>query len=197
MTRKIFIPMLLILAVLSACVPAKSSPDVVMMDKPTEDAEKASDDMMAAPAWLSASLTNVRTGENFMISDFKGKVVLVENMAIWCTTCKKQQTLVKALHETSGMNKDLVSVGLDIDPNENASDLKGYIENNGFDWIYAVAPQEVARELGNVYGAQFLNPPSAPILIIDRKGQVHPMPFGIKSVEDLKTFIDPFLTENM
>ena len=33
----------------------------------------------------------------------KGKVVLVETMAQWCSTCKKQQGEVKALHEKLGM----------------------------------------------------------------------------------------------
>jgi hypothetical protein len=35
------------------------------------------------------------------------------------------------------------------------------------------------------------------MLVIDRKGEVHPMPFGIKSAEDLQKFIDPFLAEGM
>ncbi len=153
--------------------------------------------MLAAPAWFGAALTNVRSGESFTLSDFKGKVVLVETLAMWCPICKRQQIQVKALHEALGMDGDLVSIGLDIDPNENAADLKAYTEANGFDWIYAVAPAEVAREIGALYGDQFLNPPSTPILIIDRHGEAHPMPFGIKSAADLQAFIEPFLKEGM
>ncbi len=153
--------------------------------------------MLAAPAWFGAALTNVRSGESFTLSDFKGKVVLVETLAMWCPSCKRQQIQVKALHEALGMDGDLVSIGLDIDPNENAADLKAYTEANGFDWIYAVAPAEVAREIGALYGDQFLNPPSTPILIIDRHGEAHPMPFGIKSAADLQAFIEPFLKEGM
>jgi hypothetical protein len=104
---------------------------------------------------------------------------------------------VKAFREASDMQKDLVTIGLDIDPNENAADLKAYTENNGFDWVYAIAPAEVAREIGILYGDQFLNPPSTPILVIDRKGQAHPMPFGIKSADDLMKFIEPFLQAGM
>jgi len=173
-------------------------PTEAMMEEPTEEMmEKSDEAMMDTPAWFGVSLTNVSTGENFTISDFKGKVVLVENMAIWCSNCKQQQNQVKALHEALEMNKDLVSIGLDIDPNENSADLKTYIENNNFDWIYAVAPGDVINEFGTLYGNQFLNPSSTPILIIDRKGQAHPMPFGIKSAEELKNFIEPFLSENM
>ena len=180
-----------------------AKPTDTMMEKPSEAmAEKPTEEMMGdetadIPLWFSAQLTNVRNGENFTIDSFKGKVVLVETLAMWCPNCKKQQEQVVALHEMLGMNKDLVSVGLDVDKNEKQADLKTYTESNGFDWIYAVAPAEVAREIGNLYGQQFLNVSSTPILVIDRSGKVHPMPFGIKSADDLKRFIDPFLVESM
>lgn len=75
--------------------------------------------------------------------------------------------------------------------------LKQYIEEKGFDWRYAVAPVEFSREIGQLYGAQLLNPPSAPMLIIDRKGNVHLLPFGVKSAEDLIQALEPFLNEAM
>lgn len=161
------------------------------MEKPTEAV------MMDAPAWLSATLMDVNTGKNFRLSDFKGKVILVETMAMWCPTCLRQQKEVKALHEKLGMDEDLVSIALDIDPNENGEALKGYAAENGFEWLYAVSPVEVSRELGNLYGAQFLNPPSAPILVIDRHGVVHPLPFGLKSAEDLLSMLQPLLDAGM
>jgi len=169
----------------------EKTPDAMMEKSP----EAMGSAMMDAPAWFSATLNNVRSGEDFTINDFKGKVVLVETLAMWCPNCKRQQMEVKALHEALGMEKDLVSIGLDIDPNENAADLKAYTDSNGFDWIYAIAPAEVAREIGSLYGDQFVNPPSAPIVIIDRHGQAHPLPFGIKSAEELMEFVDPFLKE--
>ncbi|PKN90167.1 MAG: hypothetical protein CVU45_03945 [Chloroflexi bacterium HGW-Chloroflexi-7] len=203
--------------IIAACSPAAPTQEA-MMEKLTEAMmEKATDDMMGTsteameavateamedkavmtPGFFDVSLTNVNTGESFKIADFAGKVVLVENLAMWCSNCMKQQEQVKILHETLGMDSDLVSIGFDIDPNENAEDLKKYTDSNGFNWIYAVVPQEVSKEIGNLYGANFLNPPNTPIFIVDRKGDVHPMPFGIKSAEEIKAFIDPFLAEGM
>ena len=75
--------------------------------------------------------------------------------------------------------------------------LKMYLEKHGFTWHYAVAPPEMSREIGNLYGEQFLNPPSAPVLIIDRHGEVHPLPFGLKPAEDLQEAIIPFLSDEM
>jgi thiol-disulfide isomerase/thioredoxin len=168
---------------------AMMKPTEAMMDKPGEG------DMMKSPAWFSTTLTNVNTGQTYTINDLKGKVVLVETMAQWCPSCKKQQMEVKALHEKLGMPADLVSIALDIDPKENGEMLKDYAASNGFDWIYTVAPSDVIREIGNTYGAQFLNPPSTPVLLIDRKGEVHMLPFGIKSADDLKKAVEPYLKE--
>jgi thiol-disulfide isomerase/thioredoxin len=167
-----------------------STPEAVMEDK-------GEGEMMVAPAWFSASLTDARTGQAFSINDFEGKVVLVETMAIWCSNCLKQQGQVKALHEQLGARDDFVSIGLDIDPNENTEALKSYVENKGFDWLYAVPSADVSREIAALYGDQFLNPPSTPIVVIDRHGDTHPLPFGIKSADDLMQAIQPFLDESM
>lgn len=216
MLKKISFILIILIFFLSACAPAVSSPEAsvvepteAIMEKPAEDLHDAENDLPAdmteepaaqpanTPNWLSLPLSNVQTGEIFTLNDFNGKVVLVENLAMWCSNCKKQQIQVRGLHELLGERTDFVSLGLDIDTNEKAADLKAYIDSNGFDWNYAVASAEIAREISTLYGAQFLNPPSTPILVIDRKGQVHPMPFGIKSANDLYTFIEPFLLEDM
>jgi hypothetical protein len=151
--------------------------------------------MMDSPDWYRAEFANATTGEQFRIQDYGGKVILVETMAVWCTICRAQQGEIEALHEKLGVRDDFVSVTLDIDPNENQSDLKTYVEQNGFDWMYAVAPAEVSREIGKLYGDQFLNPPSAPILIIDRHGVAHPLPFGVKSADELFEAVNQYLDE--
>lgn len=177
--------------------PEAEMKDDSMKDDSMSSDSMSSDSMSAMPTFFSAALTNPRSMETFAIQDFKGKVVLVETLAMWCSNCLRQQKEVKALHELLGERDDFVSLGLDIDPNERPEDLKAYLEKNGFDWHYAVAPVEVAREIGQLYGDQFLNPPSTPMFIIDRHGEVHPLPFGIKSAADLQAALDPFLSEGM
>ena len=53
--------------------------------------------------------------------------------------------------------------------------------------------QALIDEISALYGAQYLNPPSTPMLIIDKNGEVHTLPFGIKSAEDLQSALIPFL----
>ncbi len=169
----------------------------VMTQEATSTPEMMEDAAMESPAWYSVSLNDARTGQAFSIESLKGKVVLVESMAVWCSKCLTQQEQVKSLHETLGHREDFVSIGLDIDPNEDLDQLKFFVESQGFDWYYAISPADVSRDLSSLYGPQFLNPPSTPIVVIDRHGVAHPMPFGIKNAEELLQFIQPFLDESM
>lgn len=177
-----------------------AAPDT-MMDDTSKNMESGNADMKSDsdmfPAWFGMTLVDVSSGESFTINDIKGKVILVETLAQWCPKCLQQQKQVQELHQLIGENPDFVSLGLDIDANEDRTSLKAYIDKNGFTWRYAVAPAEVSREIGNLYGSQFLNPPSTPMFIIDRQGVVHPLPFGVKSAEDLLDVIEPLLKEGM
>lgn len=147
------------------------------------------------PDWFQVELTDVQTGERFTMNAYAGKVILVETMAVWCPTCILQAAYVYQLHEQLGHPEDLISVSLDIDLNENADDLKAYLAEYEFDWHFAVAPLEIDRALGNLYSAQYMNPPLAPMLVIDRAGNVHELPFGLKDTETLQEAIAPYLSE--
>jgi cytochrome oxidase Cu insertion factor (SCO1/SenC/PrrC family) len=219
-TRFVFLNLLILLAFVLAACGGAAAPDA-MMDKPTEEAmmdkgtatpdammphDAPTVDAMAkptegatmeSPAWFSARFTDSRSGQVFTINDFKGKVVLVETMAVWCSNCRRQQEQILSLHELLGERDDFVSLSLDIDPNEDAAYLTAYVQSVPFDWLYAIAPAEVSREIAQIYGDQFLNPPSTPILVVDRHGAAHPLPFGIKSAEDLMQAVQPYLDESM
>jgi thiol-disulfide isomerase/thioredoxin len=148
----------------------------------------------ATPEWFDIELTDVQTGETFTMNDFAGKVVLVETMAIWCPNCIVQAHEVRKLHESLSNPEDLVSVSLDVDVNEDAASLMEYSEGYGFEWHFAIAPLEVARALGNLYSAQYLNPPLSPMLVIDGNGEVHTLEYGKKSAEKLLKNVEPYLT---
>jgi cytochrome oxidase Cu insertion factor (SCO1/SenC/PrrC family) len=145
------------------------------------------------PDWFDMELTDAQTGEIFTMNDYAGKVVLVETMAIWCPNCVVQGNEVRNLHKLLGNPDDLISISLDVDFNEDEASLKGYASGYGFDWHFAVAPLEVARALGNLYSAQYLNPPLSPMLIIDREGNVHQLEYGLKKAEALRKIVEPYL----
>jgi hypothetical protein len=158
-----------------------------------EATEGSSPGAVSTPDWYGFQMTDVRTGQAFTINAFAGKVVLVEAMAEWCPTCIEQQREVKKLHESLGTADDVVSVSLDIDVHEDGPSLKKYAEALGHDWHYAVAPLEVARALGNLYSAEYLNPPYSPMLLIDRNGVATSLPYGVKTADYLRTTLEPYL----
>jgi cytochrome oxidase Cu insertion factor (SCO1/SenC/PrrC family) len=176
---------------------ATPAADRMMDETATPIADEVMDDQAAKPAWFTASLTDVSAGETFTVADLKGKVVLVEMMAIWCPTCLRQQREVAKLKAMLGERDDFATVTLDVDPNESPEDLKAYAAQHGFGGRYAVAGASVAREIAALYGDQFINPPSAPMLVIDRQGMAHPLPFRVKTAEELKAVVEPFLAEGM
>jgi hypothetical protein len=148
-----------------------------------------------SPDWYAVELIDVRTGEPFSMNDFSGSVVLIEAMAIWCPTCLTQQAEVKELHALLGASSGLVSVSLDVDLHEDEASLKRYATEHGLDWHVAVAPLGVARALGNLYSAQYLNPPVSPMLLIDRHGTAFQLPYGVKTAEVLRDIVVPFLED--
>jgi len=148
----------------------------------------------AKPEWFDYELTDVQTGDTFTMNDYAGKVVLVETMAMWCPNCLFQANEVRKMHKLLDNPDDVISVSLDVDVNEEGATLKDYTKEYGFEWHFAIAPREVARALGNLYSAQYLNPPLSPMLLIDQKGEVHQLEYGEKSAETLLENVQPFLT---
>jgi thiol-disulfide isomerase/thioredoxin len=171
-----------------------ATPDAMMANTP--DATMGSETpvvMMGSPDWFSTSLSDAISGKNFTISGFKGKVVVVETMATWCPNCLEQQKQIQAYLKAAGMNDQLEVISLDIDMKEDSNVLKSYTASHDFQWTHAIAPTSVAREIGQLYGDQFLNPTSTPILIVDKQGVTHLLPFGLKSADALKIEIDKHL----
>ena len=155
--------------------------------------ETTLEEATADPTWLDYQFTDAVTGETFSISGFKGKVVLVETMAMWCSNCMKQQIQVRELHEMLGEREDFIGIGIDVDLNEELAMLASYVQKNDFTWLYGVAPTEVLASIQDSLGGQFLNPPSTPIVLFDKEGNPHALPFGIKSADELLSFVEPFL----
>jgi hypothetical protein len=71
-----------------------------------------------------------------------------------------------------------VHISLDVDLHEDAATPKDYANTYGFDWYFAVPPLEVDRAISNLYSGEFMNPPFAPMLFIDRQGGVSGLPWG-------------------
>jgi cytochrome oxidase Cu insertion factor (SCO1/SenC/PrrC family) len=147
------------------------------------------------PDWFRIKMTDVRTGETFTINDFSGKVVLIETIAQWCPNCLFQQGETKKMVKQLGNPEDLILLSLDVDSHEDEASLKKYTEDFDFEWRFAVGSLEVVRALGNLYNAEYLNPPLEPMLLIDRQGNAYQLPYGLKEADKLQSIIKPYLSK--
>ena len=136
------------------------------------------------PLWMDAELKDIRTGQTFKISDFKGKPVLMESFAVWCPICTQQQKETKKLEAEA--DNEIVSVSIDTDPNEDEERVRSHITRNDFTWYYAVAPIEVTRSLIDQFGRRVVNAPLVPIILVCPDQSAKLLPFGVKSAERLK-----------
>ena len=80
-------------------------------------------------------------------------------------------------------------VSLDVDPTENADQLRRFADQHGFAWRFAIAPREMLVELQRAFGTQFLTPPSEPMFIVDPKGEPHLVPFGHRDGNTLRSIV--------
>jgi hypothetical protein len=90
---------------------------------------------------------------------------------------------VKRAHETASF----LSVSLDVDLSETPADLAAYADREGFDWRFAMADAGLYRLLQERFGTAATNPPSTPLIVIQRDGTVRALEFGrgTRSVEQL------------
>ena len=146
------------------------------------NASPSETDEPAADPLLAFELVDVRSGETFSLGELAAeKPVLLETMAIWCTTCLGQQREVVRAHDLGEFH----SVGIDVDPNERAPELAAYADREGFDWRFAVADRELAGLLTDRFGFEVTNPPSTPTFVI-WEGTIRALEFGqVRSAEEL------------
>jgi thiol-disulfide isomerase/thioredoxin len=138
--------------------------------------------------WMDTELIDVITGETFKVSDFRGKIILLESFAVWCPTCLAQQKEMKKIMEFEG--KEIVHISLDTDPNEDAAKVKDHAEGNDLNWYFAVSPQELTETLIDEFGLEVVSAPRAPIVLICEDGSSRMLRSGLKSADDIHNEIE-------
>ena len=162
--------------------PPAGAPETTTPTAPTTTAQPT-----VAPLqepWRTAELVDVRSGETLTINDLHGRLVVIEPMAIWCTSCRAQQNEARDALASLGRD-DIVYISVDVDPNETEPDLARYADERGYPWHFTVASREVARSLAQTFGDQVLSPPSTPKIVVAPDGTAD-VSFGIKRAAELE-----------
>ena len=156
-------------------------------NQPDGDDQSNDADTQTGSVWETTKLEDVLTGDSFAVADFD-RPVFLETFAVWCSTCRQQQHESATLHERVG--DEVITVGLNVDPNEDADAVREHANEHGFDWYFSVAPPEVTRSLVDEFGESMANPPSAPVVLRCPDGTVQRLEDGVKSADTLEAALE-------
>ncbi|MCB9456368.1 MAG: hypothetical protein H6671_10320 [Anaerolineaceae bacterium] len=156
-----------------------------MSEEPVQAAEAAAPTEYDGPDWASLPITNARTGEIFTLADFAGKTVFVEPMATWCTNCRRQLgSNVRPAFEQSDPEQ-VVFISFSVGENVTDQRLAEYANEQGWEWIFAVASTEITAGMTADYGRGVITPPSTPHFVIGPTGTLSALSTGFEGTDTL------------
>ncbi len=140
----------------------------------------------AQDAWLDHPLRDAATGETFTLRTDAGQVLLVETMATWCGSCRRQLTNLREARETlEAAGVPVAYVVISVERGLPDAALAAYAEEQAFPFRFAVADDALLGHLVDAFGRGVLNPPSTPHLIVAADGAVGPLRTGFTAPDEL------------
>lgn len=137
------IAMIMIMAVMTGCTDE-------------DNGEEEEEELEPAPDFELTSIDD----DTFKLSDYEGKVVILDFMATWCEPCKDAMAFIKEVYNDYPSSK-LQIISIDVDESENDTMLQDFKDTHGDDWIFAV---DYDNEADNAYDIGGI-----PVLVIVNK----------------------------
>ncbi len=126
-------------------------------------------------------------GKTFRISDYRGKVLVLDFWYVWCKPCIAKFPAIKKMIE-SYFGKPLAAVGVNIDIPERVEQAKKVIADNQLSWRQVVEGKGEFLPVYQVYGRLPERPMSFPIYVaIDERGITR---YATNDFEKMGRFLD-------
>jgi len=101
-------------------------------------------------------------GKTVKLSDYKGKIVIVDFWATWCPPCRKGIPDLIAIQKE--FKNDVVVIGISLD-RETKTDVPSFVKNYGINYPIVYGDGKVDRSFGGIEAI-----PTA--FVIDKKGNI-------------------------
>ena len=122
-------------------------------------------------------------GKKFALSDSKGKVVLLDFWATWCTPCRAEIPHFVEMQQKYGPQGFQV-IGISMD--DDAKPVKEFYRQFNMNYPVAVGDDKLAQSFGGVLGL--------PVnFIIDREGRIHAKYLGATDVSVIDKAVSELL----
>ncbi len=127
-------------------------------------------------------------GKEMKLSDYKGKVILLNFWATWCPPCRKELPDLSAI-STELKNKDFKMIGVSVDDNQEV--LNDFLKKNNLSFTIVFEPNELVAKYMDAAGQNQNVVPQT--YIIDKNGKVVEAIMGSKSKADFLKIINKYL----
>jgi peroxiredoxin len=131
------------------------------------------------------TLTDIN-GAGFSLSDFKGKVVLLDFFAIFCDPCVEEMQHLSAIQHEFGEGIAIISIDItpDVDTVEN---LQQFSQDHNMSWIIARDTEGVMDQ----YGVQVV----PTLILVDKEGFIQYRHIGLTDESVLQQEISQIIPE--
>lgn len=127
-------------------------------------------------------------GKEMKLSDYKGKVILLNFWATWCPPCRKELPDLSNL-STELKGKDFKMIGVSVDDNQEV--LNNFLKTNNLSYTILYEPNELVQKYMNAAGQNQNVVPQT--YIIDKNGKVVEAIMGSRSKADFLDLINKYL----
>ena len=111
-------------------------------------------------------------GKTIKLSDYKGKVVIIDFWATWCPPCRKG--IPDLISIQNDYKNDVVIIGISLDSEKTLKDVPGFIKSYGINYPIVYGDDKVVAAYGGIEGI-----PTA--FVVDKKGNVVDKHVGLVS----------------
>lgn len=113
-------------------------------------------------------------GKTVKLSDFKGKIVIIDFWATWCPPCRRGIPDLVAIQNE--FKDKVVIVGISLDREKTIKDVPGFVKDYGINYPIVYGDEKVVTSYGGIQSI-----PTS--FIVDKKGNVADMHVGLVSKE--------------